>query len=75
MWSAATCRRFFAGTTCRHGSTAFSGAANTERRVCYRSANRTCAEPRMLSGLCLSDKSLRQRKRRQVSALQSCAAL
>ena len=40
MWSAATCRRFCAGTTCRPGSTASSGASLTTRVAISRNAAR-----------------------------------
>ena len=45
MWSAATCRRFSAGTTCRSGSTASSGASPRERRLCYRRRTLPHGEP------------------------------
>ena len=35
MWSAATCRRFSAGTTCRPSSTAFSGAFAIPCQSCF----------------------------------------
>jgi hypothetical protein len=61
---------FTAGTTCRPSSTASSGVSRRQDARVTAETLSPCAEPRMLSGLCLSDMSLRQRKRRQVSALQ-----
>ena len=65
---------FSAGTTCRPSSTASSGAPHNQDARVIAMTLIMSAEPRMLSGLCLSDLSLRRRKRRQVSALQRVTA-
>lgn len=55
MWSAAACRRFSAGTTCRPGSTASSGASC--RRDARVIAELSVGKPSRSALLGLSDKS------------------